>query len=86
VIKFTISYPLKLLGQVVIYHSSKHKLQHMLEVTQALLFHMSVPKPYWSDAILIACYLINRMPSTVLEDQIPDKVLPPEKPLFHLLP
>ena len=41
-------------------------MRHLLEITHALKFHMRVPKSYWSDAILIACHLINRMPSTVL--------------------
>ena len=62
------------------------KLHHLLEVTRAFLFHMSVPKSIWSDAVLTACYLINRMLSTVLGGQIPYIVLSPNTPLFHLPP
>ena len=47
---------------------------------------MHVPKSYWSDAVLTACHLINRMPSTVLGGQIPYTVLSPGTPLFHLPP
>ena len=34
--------------------------------------------------MLIACHLINRMPSTVLGGQIPYIVLAPNASLFHL--
>ena len=65
---------------------AKRKMRHLLKVTRALKFHMCVPKSYWSDAILTACHLINRMPSTVLGGQIPYTVLSPDAPLFHLRP
>ena len=61
-------------------------MRHLLEVTRALKFHIHVSKSYWSDAILTACHLINRMPSTVLGGQIPYTVLSPDAPLFHLPP
>ena len=61
-------------------------MRHLLEVTRALKFHMHVPKSYWSDAVLTACHLINRMPSTVLGGQIPYTVLSLDAPLFHLPP
>ena len=49
-------------------------------------FHMHVPKSYQSDVVLIACHLINCMPSTVLGGQIPYIVLAPNASLFHLPP
>ena len=60
---------------------AKRKMRHLLEVTHDLKFHMHVPKSYWSDAILTACHLINRIPSTVLGGQIPYTVL---FPVMHL--
>ena len=51
------------------------KMRHLLEVTHALMFHMRVPKSYWSDAILTTFHLINRMPSIVLGGQIPYSML-----------
>ena len=62
------------------------KMHHLLKVTHALKFHMHVPKSYWSDVVLTACYLINSMPSTILGGQIPYAVLSPDAPLFHLPP
>ncbi|GAB2276752.1 hypothetical protein Dimus_039204 [Dionaea muscipula] len=45
---------------------------------------MRVPKAYWSDAALIATYLVNRMPSSVLDGKIPVSLLFPTDPLHHL--
>ncbi|KAF3679896.1 hypothetical protein FXO38_02561 [Capsicum annuum] len=47
---------------------------------------MKVPKQFWSDAVSSTCFLINRMPSTVLNGDIPYGVLFPNKPLFPLEP
>ena len=64
---------------------AERKIRHLSEVMRAMLFQMQVPKSYWSDAVLTACYLINRMPSTILGGQIPQTVLFPGRP-FHSLP
>ena len=57
---------------------AERKNRHLLEVTRALLLTASVPKSYWGDALLTATYLINRMPSRVLDFKRPLEVL------FHL--
>lgn len=44
----------------------ERKNQHLIETIKCLLFEMNIPKIFWSDAVLIACFLINRMPSFVL--------------------
>ena len=62
------------------------KLWHLLEVARAVSFHMQVPKPFWSDAILISCYLVNRMSFTILGGFIPHWVLYLGWPLFSLSP
>ncbi|RVX09482.1 Retrovirus-related Pol polyprotein from transposon TNT 1-94 [Vitis vinifera] len=38
------------------------------------------------DAVLPTCYLINRMPSSVLHDQTPHSLLFPDQPLYFLPP
>lgn len=62
------------------------KNHHLLEVTKALLFSMNVPKTFWSKALLTASYLINRMPSRVLNFQSPFTILCPSHPLFLIPP
>src|SRR5262249_12816486 len=65
---------------------AERKNKHLLETTRALLFQMQVPKHFWADAVSTACFLINRMPSTVLNGDTPYKVLFPNKSLFSLEP
>ena len=50
---------------------SERKNRHLLEVARSLMFTTNVPKQFWGDAILTASYLINRMPSKVLNYQTP---------------
>jgi len=47
---------------------------------------MKVPKPFWADAVSTACFLINRMPSSVLNGDIPYTTLFPSKSLFPIEP
>ena len=64
----------------------ERKLRHLLDVTHAISVHMHVPKSYWTDAVLPACYLMNRTPSTVLGGQIPHRVLFSDRPQYTLPP
>ena len=64
----------------------ERKNRHLPETARALLFQMKVPKQFWADAISTACFFINRMPSTVLNDQIPYSILFPKKSLFPVEP
>ena len=50
---------------------AERKHRYILNVARTLMIHMSVPKYLWSDAVLSACYLINRMPSYVLDKKSP---------------
>ena len=45
---------------------AERKNRHLLETARALLFQMHVPKHFWADAVSRACFLINRMSSSVL--------------------
>ena len=64
----------------------ERELWQLLEMTMALSFHMQVPKPFWSDTVLTTCYVVNRMPSTVLGGLISHWILHPGQPLFFFLP
>ncbi|KAK4403223.1 Retrovirus-related Pol polyprotein from transposon TNT 1-94 [Sesamum angolense] len=65
---------------------AERKHRHILDVARTIMTHMHVPKSYWGDAVLTACYLINRMPSTVLNGDTPYSCLFPDKPLFGITP
>ena len=64
---------------------SERKNRH-LETTRALLFQMHVPKHFWVDAVSTACFLINWMPSFVLNWVTPFQTLFPHKSLFLIDP
>jgi hypothetical protein len=53
------------------------KNQHLLKVTHSFMLDMHVPKSHWGDALLTATYLINRMPSWVLDFKTLLEVLSP---------
>ena len=50
---------------------AKRKNKRLLEVARALLFSKNVPKYLWGETILTATYLINIMPSRILNFQTP---------------
>ena len=50
---------------------AERKNRHSVKTARTLLLHHKVSQRFWRDAILAACYLINRMPSSFLHDQIP---------------
>ncbi|XP_031744711.1 uncharacterized protein LOC101207712 isoform X1 [Cucumis sativus] len=54
---------------------AERKNRHLLETARALSFQMHVSKIFWVDAVSTACFLINRMPSSVLNGEIPYRVL-----------
>ena len=54
---------------------SERKDRHLLQVPRSLMFTTNVPKYFLGEAVLIASYLINRMPTRVLQYQTPIEVL-----------
>ncbi|KAG8489218.1 hypothetical protein CXB51_017212 [Gossypium anomalum] len=56
----------------------------MLWHPRAIMFTMNVSKYLWGEAVLTACYLINRMPSKVLNFQTPLNTLLKAFPLFRV--
>lgn len=54
---------------------AERKYRHLLEVARSLLFTTHVPKFLWSEVVLTSAYLINRMPSRVLNFQTPCQIL-----------
>ena len=50
---------------------AERKNRHLLETTRALMLNMHVPTYLWGEAILTATYLINRLPSRILNFKTP---------------
>jgi hypothetical protein len=65
---------------------TESKNRHLLDVTQALMIHINVLKCCWSDVILGICYLIIRIPSSVLNGASPHCILFPCSQLFSIPP
>ncbi|CAL8084812.1 unnamed protein product [Prunus armeniaca] len=58
---------------------TKRKNRDLLEKTRALMLQMNVPKRFWSQGVLAATCLINRLPSRVLDSKSPYEVMQNKK-------
>ena len=50
---------------------AERKHRHLVETGLTMLFHAQLPKHLWVDAFTAAVYLINRLPSSILQMQTP---------------
>jgi transposase InsO family protein len=58
----------------------ERKHQHILNIARALLFQAKLAKHLWSYAVLHAIFLINRVPSPILQNKCPYELLNAELP------
>jgi histone deacetylase 1/2 len=59
--------------------SAERKHRHIVEVGLALLANASMPLKFWDDAFITATYLINMLPTKVLNFYTPTERLLPLK-------
>nr|KYP75541.1 Retrovirus-related Pol polyprotein from transposon TNT 1-94 [Cajanus cajan] len=62
----------------------ERKHRHIVDIARTLLLNANAPQKLWGDVELIAGYLINRMPSSVLNDQVPYSLLYPLDLLYSV--
>lgn len=65
--------------------SGERKYRHVVEVGLSLLAHASMPLKFWNDAFKTACFLINRLPSRVINSSTPLEKLLGTKPDYSFL-
>ncbi|CAH9112084.1 unnamed protein product [Cuscuta europaea] len=84
------------LTQVIIFQTScvytpqkngrvERKHRNILDVARTLRFHANLPIKFWSKCILTAGYLINRLPSPVIDNKSPYELLYNKPPLYDQL-
>ncbi|CAH9140526.1 unnamed protein product [Cuscuta epithymum] len=63
----------------------ERKHRHVLEVARTLRFHANLPIEFWGECVLTAGYLINRLPSPVIDNKSPYALLYNKAPLYDHL-
>ncbi|KAK1416343.1 hypothetical protein QVD17_32133 [Tagetes erecta] len=53
----------------------ERKHRHLLEIARALRFEANLPTTFWGECILTATYIVNRLPSKVINNKTPYEVL-----------
>lgn len=62
----------------------ERKHRHILNIARAIKFQASIPDPYWGDCVILihAAYLINGIPTPLLNNQTPFEVIFHKSPSF----
>ena len=63
----------------------ERKHRHLLDTSRAIRFHANLPIKFWGDCLLAATYLINLMPTAILNWKTPFEVLMKKTPTYDQL-
>ena len=64
---------------------AERKHRHLLDTARALRFHAHLPKSFWSECVLSATYIINRLPMSNLAWKSPYEALHGKPPNYASL-
>lgn len=64
---------------------AERRHRHVVETGLSLLHYAKLPLQYWSHAFQTAVYLINRLPTTILENKSPFQILFHQPPTYSKL-
>lgn len=64
---------------------AERKHRHIVEMGLTLLAQAHLPYTYWADAFIMAVYLINRLPTPILEMKTPMELLYSKEPEYKSL-
>ncbi|CAH9121069.1 unnamed protein product [Cuscuta epithymum] len=63
----------------------ERKHRHILDMARTLRFHAHLPIQFWGECVLTAGYLINRLPSPLLDNKSPYELLFNKLPSYNQL-
>ncbi|KAK9062516.1 hypothetical protein SSX86_019703 [Deinandra increscens subsp. villosa] len=61
----------------------ERKHRHLLETARALRFEANLPIKFWGECILTATYIINRLPSKIIQNKTPYEIVFGHKPDYE---
>jgi hypothetical protein len=64
--------------------TSEIKYRHIVEVGLSLLAHALMPLKFWDEAFISATYLINCLPSKIIQNTTPLERLFKQKSITHI--
>jgi hypothetical protein len=63
----------------------ERKHQHILKVGRALLYQSNLPKSFWSYAVVHAVFIINKIPTPILQNRSPHELMHGALPDLQIL-